>query len=457
MKLRNTLFLFILFAALGIYVYLVEFKQYEKKQEAAEESKKLFSMVKDSVESFTFHNFYGNFTLKRIQDQWKITEPLYTEADESTVNSMVGTLVGAQIETEFEVNPTELVNFGLGQNAVEVRLTDKNGTMDSIRLGDKTPVGTFVFANKVDTTIFTINQGIKTAFEKKLFDIRYKNLMQFNRNDVRKIVLLNQHGKMEFEKSGSNDWTFLNIDRLADNTKINSLLSKLNSNQAKEFVDESGEELGKYGLKKSAFAVELFLGPEQGQKRLLLSGKLDGKYYAKDESRKPIFIVDSTVFEDVNQTSQDFRGKDIVSFTRNDISRVSISYGDTSFTCVKDSGDNWFLDDSSLTSIQKQKMNTFFSNLDYSNATEFVKDGAYNPANYGLDKPSVEVTLYDAGGKVLRLILGNKKDINIYAATDQYESVYLIPIRKLREFKLKLDDILEKPVTSVEELPESSE
>jgi len=457
MKLRNTLFLFILFAALGIYVYLVEFKQHEKKQEAEQESKKLFSMVKDSIEAFSFHNVNGRFTVKRIQDQWKITEPVYTEADESFVNSMLTTLVGAQKETKFEVLPAELINFGLGQNAIEVYLSDKNGMMDSIRFGDKAPVGSFVFANKTDTTVFTINQGIKTSFEKKLFDIRYKNLLQFNRNDVRKITLNNQYGKMEFEKSGSDDWKFLNIDRLADNTKINSLLSKLNSNQAKEFVDESGEEMGKFGLKKAVYTVELTLGPEQGQKRLLLSKEMNGKYYAKDESRKPIFAVDSTMVKDVNQAVKDFRSKDVVSFTRNDITKVFFSYSDTAFTCIKDTSNNWFLDDSTRQLVQTQKMNTFFSNLDYTNATEFVKDGPYNPAAYGLDKPAVDVILFDENGKVLRVLLGAKKDINVYAATDEYESVYLIPVRKLREFKLKLDEILEKPVTSAEELPESSE
>jgi hypothetical protein len=98
-------------------------------------------------------------------------------------------------------------------------------------------------------------------------------------------------------------------------------------------------------------------------------------------------------------------------------------------------------------------MNTFFSNLDYTNVVEFVKDGKFNPATYGLDSPEAEITLYDDAGQVLQIKLGKKKVNNIYATTDQYESVYLIPQRKLKEYKLRLDEILEEPVTSADEIP----
>ncbi|NOQ97503.1 MAG: DUF4340 domain-containing protein [Calditrichae bacterium] len=455
MNLKNTLFLFVLFAALGIYIYFVEFKQYEKEEEAKADTKKLFSVVKDSVESFSFRNFNGHFTVKIIQNQWKITDPVYTEADESTINSMLSSLIDAQKEAEFDILPDERSNFGLGERAIFVELQDKSGLADSVRMGDKAPVGSFVFANKSDSSVFTINQSVKSSFEKKLFDIRYKNYLQFKRADVRKIVLKNKFGLIEFEKSGSTNWHIVNTNRLADNGKVNSILTKLGSNKTKEFVNETGQDLEKYGLKNPAFKVSLILGPDQEQKELILSKKLNGKYYARDETRKPIFEVDSALVKDINRPTQDFRGKDMITFTRGDIVRVSVSYSDTTFSCVKDSSDNWFLDDSSRQSVKTQKMNTFFSNLDYTNVVEFVVDGKYNPALYGLDSPVVEVTLYDENGKVLQVKLGSKKENNIYATTDQYESVYLIPQRKIEELKLRLDEILEEPVTMADEIPAS--
>jgi hypothetical protein len=445
----------VLFAALGIYVYFVEFRQHEKKEEAKAESQKLFTMVRDSVDSFSFTNFNGRFMVKKIQGQWKITEPVYTEAEESSVNSMLNSVIDAKKEDEFEILPDEQSNFGLDNRSISVKLTDKSGQTDSIRIGDKTPVGSFVFANKNDSSVFTINQSVKNSFEKKLFDIRYKNYLNFNRNDVQKILVKNSYGLIEFEKSGSSNWNIKNTNRLADNGKVNSILTKLGSNQAKDFVDESGDALKKYGLANPAFKVSLFLGPEQRKSELILSKKINGKYYARDDTRKPIFEVDSALVKDINRSSQDFRGKDMITFSRADIVRVSVSYSDTTFSCVKDSSLNWFLDDSSHQAIKTQQMNTFFSNLDYTNVVEFVIDGKFDPAKYGLDSPAVQITLFDKTGQVLQVKLGDQKENNIYATTDQYESVYLIPVRKLKEYKLRLDEILEEPVTSTEQIPAS--
>jgi hypothetical protein len=456
MKLRNTLILFVILIGLGSYVYLVEVKQHQKTEAAEQTSKKLFTVVKDSIDTITFTNPHGTFRLDKNAAEWKISEPVETEADASTVNSMLTSLVNATKESEFVVTPAELINYGLGPRAIQVQLNSSDGQKDSLWLGEKTPVGSSVFCSKTDTMVYTINQSVKTNFEKKLYDIRDKKILHFKRADVRRIILNNGHGQYEFEKSGASDWLFKNINRPADNGKINSLLSKLENNSAKEFVDEEGSGLKTYGLTKPAFQVSLILGPEQGQKKLEISRKLNGKYYAKDETRRPIFEIDSIIVKDVNQKLTDFRGKDLATFNRSAIDSITFGYGDTLFSCVKDTSNNWFLDDTSHQAVKSQKINSFFSGLDYTTISEFVKDGSYNPGLYGLNNPALEVTLYQQHKPILTVKLGKKKGKEVYATTDQYESVYLIPESKLKDFKLKPDDIIEKPVSSAEEVAQSS-
>ena len=278
MKLRNTILLFIIFAVLAGYVYLVEFKKHEKDEEAKEEEKKVFTFEKDSINTIYFSNFNGKFTVKRIQDEWRITEPLYTGAEETTINSMLSSLTGAKKETEFLIQPEEIRQYGLGTNVMFVRTETNQGESDSIWFGQKTPVGSFVFANKTDTMVFTTNQSVKTSFEKKLFDIRDKNLLHFNQSDVRKVILKNKYGKLEFEKVGGSDWNFININRPADNGKLSSILSRLSNNKAKSFVDEEGKETRKYGISRPAIEVDLILGPAQGEKNFKISKKIKEKY-----------------------------------------------------------------------------------------------------------------------------------------------------------------------------------
>jgi hypothetical protein len=198
----------------------------------------------------------------------------------------------------------------------------------------------------------------------------------------------------------------------------------------------------------------LFLGPEQGQKNFLVSKRINGKYFARDETRPPVFEIDSALVKDLKQSVSDFRSKDLVSFNRSEIDRISMQYGDSSFSCLKDSSNNWVMDDFSKSSIQSSIINSFFSNLDFITISEFVKDGNYNASAYGLLNPSLIVKLFKGEEKILEVKLGKKRNTNVYAATDQYESVYLIPQNKLDQLKLKPEEILEQPVSSPDNIPE---
>jgi hypothetical protein len=370
---------------------------------------------------------------------------------------MLSSLLSAEKDNEFDINSTELPEYGLDDRAVTVSVETRKGEKESIRMGDNTPVGSFVFSNKNDSLVFTINQSVKNNFTKKLFDIRDKKILHFKRADVQQITLQNSYGKLDFNKANATDWSLQNINRLADNTKISGLLSKLENNRIKEFVDEEGNQLKKYGLDKPAYQLDLLLGQEQGQKRLFVSRAIDKKYYARDESRRPIFEVDSFLVKDMDQKISDFRTKDLASYTRSDVNRITIEYPDTVFSCVKDTTGNWFVEDQTRQAVQQQKINSFLSNLDFTSIVEFVKDGSYDPSIYGLDKPQLKLALFKDTDLQLEVKLGKTKDKNIYAATNQYESVYLVAESKLKELKLNLADIIEQPDTTAQEVVKPEE
>lgn len=449
MRLKNSIILVVIFILLGAYVYFVEIKKHEKDEQVKQESKKVFTLVKDSITSLYFKNKNGEFSLKKVNNEWKINNPLETEADNSTINSMLTSLSNAEKDKIFTVDLTELSNFGLSKSADVVKIITSVGEVDSILLGDDTPVGSYVFSYKSDSTVFTINKSVKTTFDKKLFDIRDRNILHFQRGDVRTITLNKQSEKYEFQKEGASDWRIVNIERPADNGKISSLLSKLENNKVKSFVDEEETQLNKFGLHKPAFQVDLLLGPEKGQKRLFVSNKIDGKYYAKDDSRKPIFEVDSFLVKDIDQKLEDFRSKDFADFERSEVNKIIIQYQDTVITCLKDTSSNWYLEDTTRHNIKSSEVNSFFSNLDFANISEFVKDGKFNAAYYGFDKPSVELSLFKDDELIFHAILGKIINDKVYATSNKYESVYLLPESKLKDFKLKLDKILE--TTAAEE------
>lgn len=446
MSFKTTGIMAIILVLLGAYYYFFEVVQHEKKEQQEEAAQQLFHFEKDSVEVFRVKNQYGEFEFHRIQGEWRITTPVYTPAEENIVNTALTNLIGANKEREFSSQPGNQNEYGLGEEAVKVWFTLKNGLQDSLSLGDKTPVGSSVFVCQNDTLVHTIPQHIKTSLDKKLYDWRQKNLLVFDRNDVQRMVIKRPGEELEFEKTTASDWSFTTINRPANTSPINSILIKLQNNRAKAFVDEEGTELKKYGLENPAYQIDLFLTQEKGKKSLAISSKIDNKYYAKDESRKPIFEVDSALVKDIMKSRSDFRDKTFARFDQNSIDSMVIQYADTLLTCIKDTADQWRLDEPANPMVKNSDLRTFFNNIRNSTIKEFVADGQFNLSRYGLDKPNLRIELFQGEAKILEVKFGSEKDGNVYAMTDQYQSVYLLPQAQYTRLKLKRDRILEEPV-----------
>ena len=441
MNLKKMIILFLAFVLLAGYVYIVEFKQHDKKEAARAEELKVLPYPADSVLAMSFINGNGQFKVKRIQGSWKLVEPLYTDADQNVVKTMLSGFETAKKANEISIKKSDYNDFGVGSRAFTVIMETEGGVLDTFKLGDKTPVGDNIYVREEDTLIYQLPETVRKNFDKKLFDIRDKKMLDFERDDVTQIILINHSLKIIFDKQGQNDWMIRNIKRPANSSKISGLISKLQNN-VKAFVDEDGKETRKYGIDKAPYSVQLNLGPQQGMKKVVFSKKIEGKYYGYDESRKPIFEVDPGVVKDVEMKLADFRDTDFAKIDRDKTSQIRITYADTSIAMLKDSTNNWKLDDG-VTPVPMSDVSALLSSLDYTTISEFVTDYKFNDATYGFDKPALKIELLgnnDTG--LLTVTLGKTKSDKIYATTSAYESVYLIPASKLKDFKkINLDKL----------------
>jgi len=447
MSFKTTGILAIILLLLGAYYYFFEVVKHEEKEKQKEAALQVFDFETDSVDAVTVKNQYGEFEFQKVQGEWRITKPLTTGADENLVTSALNNLKNAKKDKEFSVLPDAKKDYGLGSRAVEVKITLDDGSTDSLFIGDDTPVGSSVFAAKGDTMVYTVPQNIKTSLDKKLFDWRNKNLLKFQRNDVQRLVIHKPGQTNEFEKTGSSDWTFSTIERPANTGVVNGIISKLENNKAKAFVDEEGTQLNKYGLKNPRYQIDLYLGEDKGKKSLAISNKVNNKYYAKDESRKPIFEIDSALVKDIRKPQSDFRDKNLVKFDQNAVDRAIIQYNNTMLSCVKDTAGEWYLDEPERPLLKKNELTRFLSTLRFSNISEFVADGKINPGKYGLKNPNLEIQLYVGESSIVDVKFGNIKDTNMYAMSDQFDSVYLLPRTQYNKLKLERSKILAEPVS----------
>ena len=106
-------------AALGFYLYLVEFpaKQSQEQQESAK--RKLVSLEEQAITSLTFKSDREELVFERNADKgWTLINPIRVEADTRELRSLLRAIVLGSVHRVVEENPKALAPFGLARSAM---------------------------------------------------------------------------------------------------------------------------------------------------------------------------------------------------------------------------------------------------------------------------------------------------------------------------------------------------
>ncbi|MCY3756668.1 MAG: hypothetical protein OXG96_03005, partial [Acidobacteria bacterium] len=95
---RNLGMVAVLFVGLGAFVYFYEIEGGKKREEAAEEAKKLFRFDKEEVNSISLVRGDGSILLRKENDGWKLVAPIEAKADEAAVEGLATELSSTQVE-----------------------------------------------------------------------------------------------------------------------------------------------------------------------------------------------------------------------------------------------------------------------------------------------------------------------------------------------------------------------
>lgn len=440
MNFRTTIIMALIFV-LGLAAVLLVNKRDEKKAETTEIEGKLLNIDKNKVNEIKLQP--ADIHIVKDGETWKIVSPVETEGDKSSIDGLINMFDWVKVERVVSSDPADYTDFGLVPGYGKM-IISSDSTTDTLYVGDKNPTGSFVFARRSGSAdVFVTTTSLQTNIEKKLFDLRNKKVLSFETNDVKELLLNTKRVKINLAKTGSVwNMTFPG-DYKADNAEVNKITSRLNSENVKEFVDETPVNLQKYGLLNPAVKVELFLGENKAKKTLLI-GRADGdKYFAKDESRNPVFLVDSAFVNIFNISVFDLRNKDVADFEPTSADRLELNYSGMTVVCEKDTADNWFVVAPDSGKAQNFKISSIIRQVSGLKVEEFVTDSPGSLGTYGLSRPEVTCKIYNNDQLLTELLLGKEKNDKIYVKTTDVKSVYLVKKDIIEELKPKLEDILE--------------
>ena len=444
MKWKNLAIVAVVFAALFCWVYFYEIKGEKTREEVAEKEKKIFQFEEKDIAQITVKNAEGEFVLQKDKENWKLVQPLATKADKSSADSLASDVAQAKSERALDEPNPNFKNFGLEPAAVKLTVKLGSGQTHELELGDKDFSSSSVFGRiPGQSKILVLSSSLHSSATKKLFDFRDKNVLEFQRDQLKAMNILTKGKEYVLEKA-TDDWHIKKpSESRADNTEINSIVGDLEFAKIEEFVD-SPAELKTYGLASPVVRVDLFLGDSRARKTLLVGNKIDSNYYAKDEARDAVFKIKEDLFKKLDFESAKIRDKKVLRFERANVKQIDIKFPDKEFSFFRGSDDKWKMSKPAGNQGKVISEYKIFWPLEDLEGKELIDSANLTDAKYGFASPSAQIKIVDKSGKTAEVALGKVDNEQIFVKTNSGTTVYKVAKKILEDLNLKPEDIIEK-------------
>jgi hypothetical protein len=404
---------------LGAYVFFFErgpVKKEEKKQT-------IFSQfVADDVKEIKIYNPAAVVQADRsidIQkdnsDQWQIQSPRKLKADETVMRGVL-TNVGDSTPDDTIVNPAQLADYGLNTGAAEADFIFKDGTRQSLMIGNKSISGSSVYVKPANqSTVYLVSTFVTDNFTKSVNDLRDHSVIATDLVQADRLRITHGAKVVELKKDKDNNWDLLKpASGKADSMKVRDVLTAANDLKIDKFETDHPTDLKIYGLASPNAVLEIDSSQAHSNDQVLYLGRNKLKttdVFAQLKGQETVFLIPQSFSKSLDLKPGDFKDKTLLQFDASRATRLTVSRGAKSIVYVKDAQGRW-------QSIGRDKANDEGSGVLSQLALLTISDFSTERAKAGLDHPaySVEVTFSDQTAR--RYQFGNRDQDKIYMASN---------------------------------------
>ncbi len=482
MKSRSTLLLFLIATGLAAYIVLVE-SQRPSTKEAAERSKHVLQIDRDKLDSITLKNTDAKIELRKKDNTWFVEEPVKDRAD---------SIVLAQLFTSLEIlrhdaalgsdgnspDPAALKEFGVASSETWIKLNGPGLKPVELILGKDAAVGGKLYAKLASSpTVYVVGNDLKNQISKKPDDFRDHRLSSLSAEEIHRTVFKTKAGEIELEKKAGL-WSLTKPLRArGDASRIKDFISKATTTRIESFVSDSAA-IASAGLQEPRATISFFT---EGSKEPVLlqigsnpaDSKEKEKTYAKLSTRDCVVLLPKSIEQLLDTQPNDLRDRSLVRFERDIVDRIHLEKPGTPKLTLARKAEGWVRkSEKDDLPVNSSAANALLDSLSAELARNFVADNGSDLPKYGLDKPSLKLTLSSfasentsetaAGDKpIATLLFGKSEDDHTYAKLDEEPFIVSVDTAFLDRFStepslwqpLEIFSLQPADITSIEVTP----
>lgn len=408
--------LLLLVIGLGGYVYIVEFKGEETRQQEADAEKQLFKVKLEEVQSLEILNSHGTFAFARVEGKWKLTQPADYDADVRAVEDAIFGLDALRFEKVVEESATELTPFGLATPSLKISAKTTGGEL-TLLVGDEAPFGAGRYVAKAgDQKVYLSNYPLRDRIDKDLLGWRDRKLLNFALADVQSLTLRGTQedgsawGGLNLKREGERWVSAHDAKFVVDGGAVDALLYDLQGLQTVAFTGQTDGSL--FGLQTPRLQARVELGESKGALELLLGAPFgeEKRLPAVRSLGEEIRLIDGAVLSKLMKGPQDLRDSRVLNLKRLDITRLEFKLGDQTLVANREA-DAWKLEGSLKDKTRPADVDVVLDDLVGLRAEKFIDQ--VQPADlprFGMDRPELTLTITEKDTPPLTLSLANGGD-----------------------------------------------
>jgi hypothetical protein len=471
--------LLVVAAVIGLYAWKGVYEPEEKETKQKDLDEHLFPVLKADEKAIDGAVPPVEFVKLKIQsgsditvlerananEPWKMVSPVAgAGVDRITVDGVTSQLQAAKFKYVADENPDEtaLAKYGLKTPRFVVEADALVGDAHerrSVKLqagAENTFNGSIFMLRNDEKKVWGAEGGVKWSFQKTPFDLREKELVSLDEQQVSAIAVKTRNNEYTLERESDRSWVVVPAKPgkgeearfLADQGTISGAITGIKNERATAFPAEV------IGFDSPAETITFTLGGETVTVKLARAGGgdagLEHLYLEREDRRgKQVGEVSANALSFFDRNPWDLRDRSVLQFKKDAVAKVSFHLADGSEIVVeKDATDaggaeSWRVTAPKPGPAKQFKLAALLWTLGSVKATEVVEEKPKDLKKYGFDR---WIAVSDAFGRELgRLQVGSD-------AKGKAEQKYLKGTRdqvvtadaaRLADLPTKLDDLLE--------------
>ena len=233
----------------------------------------------------------------------------------------------------------------------------------------------------------------------------------------------------------------------ANESKVSEMLGDLLNKRVKRTLEVT--EYSQYELDEPNIRVDLWTEGETPSRSFLIGTKtVNYSVYAKEASESHIFLVESSALQDLTKAPSDLRTRNALKFEPDDVTEITLSIaGEEPIRCQTGGEAEWQMAAPIGVKADPKEIRSLLDALHRLKVVEFVKDGAADLMEYGLEPPRIRVSL-QLGDESQELLVGS--DISdtsrIYVKPGAFDAVYAVNREIVSTLNKSVFDLRDKRV-----------